>query len=123
VSGNGGHEVIFDATISAGNLITIVFGAIIWIVTIAIAWSKFGGRMDMLEFRIELMETTLKQIATVLQKFNTSETDIVLLKKEVASLQEDYSALNTTVEGLRRGEGFIQSRRRGNVDGEYARPE
>src|SRR5687767_3352288 len=112
----------FDPSINAGNLITILFGAIIWVITLSVAWTKFGGRMDMLEFRVELVEKTLERIADVLEKFATNEQEVVLLKREVSSLQTDYSTLNATVEGLRKGEGFIQSPRRGNVDGEYTRP-
>jgi hypothetical protein len=111
----------FDPSINAGNLITILFGAIIWVVTLTVAWTKFGGRMDMLEFRVELVEKTLGRIADVLEKFATSEKEVALLKQEVAALQVDYSTLYTTVEGLRKGEGYIQSVRRSNVDGEYSR--
>ena len=112
----------FDATISAGNLITILFGAIIWVITLAVAWTKFGGRMDILEFRIDLVEKTLIRIADVLEKFNLNEREVALLKQEVSALQVDYSVLHATVEGLRKGEGFIQAPRRTNVDGEYSRP-
>lgn len=111
----------FDATISAGNLITILFGTIIWVITLAVAWTKFGGRMDMLEFRVKLVEDTLAKIAAVLEKFTTNEKEVALLKQEVVALQENYSSLHSTVEGLRKGEGFIQAPRRANVDGEYSR--
>lgn len=114
--------MIFDATISAGNLITIVFGAVVWAITLAVAWTKFGGRMDMLEFRVELVEKTLVRIAEVLEKFNVNEREVALMKQEVSALQVDYSTLHATVEGLRRGEGFIQAPRRANIDGEYTRP-
>ena len=112
----------FDLSINAGNLITILFGAIIWVVTLAVAWTKFGGRMDMLEFRVELVEKTLERIAEVLEKFSVNEKEVALLKLEVVSLQVDYSTLHATVEGLRKGEGFIQNPRRANIDGEYTRP-
>lgn len=111
----------FDATISAGNLITIVFGVVIWAITLAVAWTKFGGRMDLLEFRVELVEKTLTRIADVLEKFNVNEREVALLKQDMSALQGDYSTLHATVEGLRRGEGFIQAPRRSNVDGEYSR--
>lgn len=114
--------MIFEPTISAGNLITIVFGGIIWIITLAVAWTKFGGRMDILEFRVKLVEDALKMIAALLEKFTTNEREVALLKQEVSALQVDYSTLHSTVEGLRKGEGFIQAPRRGNVDGEYSRP-
>lgn len=111
----------FDATISAGNIITILFGVVIWIITLAVAWTKFGGRMDILEFRVKLVEDTLERIALVLEKFTTNEKEVALLKQEVAALQVDFSTLHMTVEGLRKGEGYIQNPRRANLDGEYKR--
>ncbi len=111
----------FDASISAGNLLTILFGIIVWVITLAVAWTKFGGRMDLLEFRVELVEKTLVRIADVLEKFNVNEREVALMKQEVSALQVDYSVLHATVEGLRKGEGYIQVRR-ANLDGEYKRP-
>lgn len=112
----------FDASISAGNLITIISGIVLWTITIAIAWTKFGGRMDMLEWRVKAVEDTLERITTVLEKFTTNETELALLKQHVAAIQTDLTTLHETVEGLRKGEGFIQSPRRSNMDGEYKRP-
>ena len=113
---------MLDTTINLGSVLTMVFGLVVWMITIAVAWTKFGSRMDMLEFRVKLMEDTLAAIKQVLEKFNTNEKDTALLKVEVAALHVDFAELNKTVEGLRRGEGFIQAGRRANVDGEYSRP-
>lgn len=110
-----------DPTISIGNLITIFAMVVIWIITLTVAWTKFGGRMDMLEFRVKLMEDTLTKVALVLDKFTANEKEVLLLKTEVAALQADYSVLNITVEELRRGKGWIQNGRYIGVDGEYPR--
>lgn len=112
----------FDTSISAGNLITILIGVVVWVITLTVAWTKFGGRMDMIEFRVLRVEETLERIATVLEKFSNSEKDMALMKRDVSALQLDFATLNATVEGLRKGEGFIQAPRRANVDGEYLRP-
>lgn len=111
-----------STNIDMGSILTMGFGTIVWLITIAIAWTKFGSRMDMLEFRIKLLEDALVAIKLVLEKFNSNERDVALLKSEVASLHEEQASLMKTVEGLRRGEGYIQSPRRGNIDGEYSRP-
>lgn len=110
-----------ETTISIGNLITIASMVALWLITLAVAWTKFGGRMDMLEFRIKLMEDTLVRVAQVLEKFTASEKELLLLKTEVTALQADYTTLNVTVEELRRGKGWIQSGRYYGVDGEYPR--
>lgn len=114
-----GGAVVWDGTINLGNLLTMFFGAVVWSITIAIAWTKFGGRMDMLEFRVKLVETALLDISTVLKKFTTNEADMLLLKAQVVALEQDFAALNTTVELLRRGDGYITTSRRNSVDGEY----
>lgn len=112
---------MLDPTISFGNILTIVFGAIVWVVTLSVAWTKFGSRMDMIEFRIKLMEDTLAKIELILEKFSANEKDVLLLKSEMAALQLDYATLNTTVEELRRGKGWIQTGRYIGVDAEYPR--
>lgn len=111
-----------NTTIDMGSILTMVFGTVVWAITIAIAWTKFGSRMDMLEFRVKLVEDTLLSIKVILEKFSSSEKAVALLQVEVAGLHADVAALLVTIEGLRRGEGYIQSPRRGNVDGEYSRP-
>jgi pyruvate/2-oxoglutarate dehydrogenase complex dihydrolipoamide dehydrogenase (E3) component len=111
--------VVFDQTINLGNILTIVFGAIVWAVTIAIAWTRFGGRMDMLEFRIKLMEDTLKVIAAVLEKFTTNEKEVLLMKTQISALETNYSILHKTLEDLRRGKGFINDEPRRGLSEEY----
>jgi hypothetical protein len=110
-----------DTTVNIWNILMVFFGAVVWIVTIAIAWTKFGGRMDMLEFRTKLIEDTLVRITSVLEKFSSNEKDVVLMKSEVVALQTAYVSLNSTVEDLRRGRGWIQSDIRSGVDGQYSR--
>jgi pyruvate/2-oxoglutarate dehydrogenase complex dihydrolipoamide dehydrogenase (E3) component len=113
--------VTVNTTIDMGSILTMVFGAVVWAITIAIAWTKFGSRMDMLEFRIKLLEDAVLSIKAVLEKFSANEKAVALLQVEVTALHADYTELLKTVEGLRRGEGFIQAHRRANVDGEYSR--
>lgn len=112
---------MFDPTVSAGNLLTIGMGVIVWGITLTVAWTKIGGRLDMLDFRMGLMEKALNDIAEILKRFQASETDIVLLKKELVALQVDYSELNKTVEDLRRGNGWISNPRQ-SISGEYPAP-
>ena len=114
---------MIENSINIGNIITLIAGAIIWIVTIAVAWAKFGNRLEMLELKLSLLSETVKKIGDILEKFSTNEKDVMLLKAEMAAVQTDFSTLNKTVEGLRRGDGYIQQRGRRTVDGEYPNPE
>lgn len=111
------HGFTFDPSISLGNVLTLL-GAI---VTLTIAWGKLGSRLALLEFRVVAIERTLDSIAKILDKFNTNEKELALLKQEEAALVTQVATLHATIEGLRRGEGFIQSPRRANVDGNYSR--
>lgn len=113
--------VVFDASISLGNLITILFGGLVWVVTLAVAWSKFGGRIDLLDLRVELIEKAVGVISASLATLAENKTTLALLNQEITAMEVQVSTLHSTVEGLRRGEGFIQSPRRGGVDGEYSR--
>jgi hypothetical protein len=107
------------ASINLGNIVTIISGAIIWFITIAVAWTKFGGRMDLLELRMDNVEKAMIKIADTMALLNKNETELLLLKQEVAAMQQNITTLHSTVELLRRGDGFITGPRRGNILGEY----
>lgn len=107
--------IVFDFTI---NLTTII-GVAVWIITMAIAWTKFGGRMDLLELRVSHVESAMEKIATALEMLAGSEKSLVLIHEQISTLQRDLSTLHATVEQMRVGEGFISGPRRGNMQGEY----
>lgn len=106
----------FDPTINAGNLIAIALLA----VTIIAGWYKFGGRIDMLEYKVETVENTLQTISDTLKKIAETDKKIAVMDERQLALEKNHAATAQTVENLRKGEGFIQARR-ANVDGEYSR--
>lgn len=91
----------------------------VWFGTVVYAWGKFGARIDMLDLRMKNMEETNKLIAETLREFNKNETDIVLLKSQMATVAATIATQAETLEALRRGEGFIVGPRRGNIEGEW----
>lgn len=107
----------FDPTINAGNLIVVALALIGMIA----GWYRFGGRLDMLEYRVKAIEETLKLIAQLIDKQNNNETQIAVLSGHVTAIDGQFAVLAKEVSDLRRGEGFIQAPRRANVDGEYSR--
>jgi len=115
MTGVGGPQ--FDFTIN----LTTILGIIVWLVTLAIAWSKFGGRIDMLEFRVTNIEKAVEKIATTLVLLQSNEKQIIVMSEHVASIQKEFATLHATVEQLRRGEGYVTGPRRGNIEGEYSR--
>lgn len=108
-------NVQFDTSINLGNIITIILG----VVTLAIAWTKLGGRLDMMEYRVEAIERAMEKIAEAMIKFGNNEKELALLNQQVAAMSTQVATLHTTVEELRRGEGFISGPRRGNIEGEW----
>lgn len=110
--------MIFEPTINVGNLIMIAmfFAAIVG------GWYKFGGRLDLIEYRVKNVEDILKKLGDVLEKIADTNSEIKLIKQGHAALEATVAAIAKEVGDLRRGEGFIQTPRRGNIDGEYTRP-
>lgn len=97
----------FDPTINAGNLIVVALA----IIGLIAGWYKFGGRLDMLEYRVKAIEETLKIIATAIEKQNANEKQLALIDARVTVMSKE-------IFDLRRGEGYITARR-STVDGEY----
>lgn len=106
----------FDPTINAGNLIILAIAVIGFIG----AWHKFGGRIDMLEYKVETVEKTLQNISDTLKKIAETETKMALIDARQLELERTHATTLTIVEGLRKGEGYIQFRR-SNMDGEYSK--
>lgn len=113
-----GGGIVIDTSI---NLTTII-AVVVWLVTIAIAWTKLGGRMDMLEFRIANIEEAIKKIADVFERQSTNEKQLLVLQEQQATSAREISLMYSTIEQLRKGEGWITGPRRGNLEGEYTRP-
>lgn len=117
--------MVFEPTINIGNVIMIAMIA----ASIIAGWYKFGGRLDMIEYRVKAVEETLKALSEVLKTIADTDKKIAVLdQRELTSeqrqtaLESALSTIGKEVADLRRGEGFIQSPRRANVDGEYSRP-
>lgn len=109
--------MIFEPTINAGNLIMIAMIA----VSIVGGWYKFGGRLDIIEYRVKAIEDTLKTLSEVLKSIANTDKQMAVLDSRQLAVESAVATLSKDVSDLRRGEGFIQTPRRGNVDGEYSR--
>jgi hypothetical protein len=107
----------FEPTINAGNLIMIAMVA----ATIIGGWYKFGGRLDIIEYRVTAIEQTLKTLSDVLKTIANTDKEMAVLDQRQLAIEGTVSILSKEVSDLRRGDGFIQSPRRANVDGEYSR--
>jgi hypothetical protein len=107
----------FDPTINAGNLIIVALA----LIGLIAGWYKFGSRLDMLEYRVKGIEKTLEIIAVAIEKQNTNEKHLALVDARVTAMEVHMGVTAKELSDLRRGEGFIQGPRRGNIDGEWSR--
>jgi hypothetical protein len=105
----------FDPTINATSLFTFIVAFVAFIG----GWYRFGGRLDMLEYRIKSIEDTLKIIAQAIEKQTANEKHLALVDQRVAVAEGLIEVLSREISDLRRGNGWIQSARRPTVDGEY----
>ncbi len=93
---------------------TIIFGLfnlVAYVVTIAIAFTKLGGRMDVIVTRLTTVEVDLRNLAATDRRISVIEERQASHARMINNVQED-------VQSLRKGEGFISSHRK-SVDGEY----
>jgi hypothetical protein len=109
--------MIFEPTINLGNLVMIAM----IIVTVIGGWYKFGGRLDIIEFRVKAIEDTLKTLSEVLKSIANTDKEMALLDQRQLAIESTVATFGRELADLRRGDGYIQNNRRGNIDGEYKR--
>lgn len=104
----------FDPTITYGAVLmtlTLLGGSISTVITITIVFTKLGGRLDLLAHRVYGVEQKVEGISTI-------PTRVAVLEANQASQSEMLAVTQRTLEGLRKGEGWIKHPR-DRVDGEY----
>lgn len=104
--------MMFDPTISLGMLIN----AGVLLVGFVIAFTKLGGRIDLLSERMksteEVTSVRLKCIEDVLKDSKDFDKRLTTSESVLATAQRD-------IYDLRRGDGFITASHRKSIDGEY----
>lgn len=106
----------FDPTINAGNLIVVALA----LIGLIAGWYKFGGRLDMIEYRVKAIEDTLKTLSEVLRSIADTDKHIALLDQRQLTIETTVSTMGREIADLRRGGGWITAQR-SSVDGEYTR--
>lgn len=89
-----------------------LFNLAAYVVTIAIAFTKLGGRQD-------VMSARLKNIETDMHDLKTTDRRLSVIEERQTNHARMQTQLMDEIQHLRKGEGFIQSRR-SSVDGEYS---
>lgn len=93
---------------------TVIFGMfnlVAYVVTIAIAFTKLGGRMDVIVTRLTSVEVDVRSLGATDRRISVIEERQTSHARMITNVQDDIQA-------LRKGDGFITSHRKG-VDGEY----
>ncbi len=93
---------------------TITFGAVlnagVLLVGFAVAFSRIGGRIDLLAQRLKAVEEAIKEQSN-------NNTRISILEERVTNHGKMITAAQQDISDLRRGTGFIKGHR--GIDGEY----
>ncbi len=97
----------FDPSITLGA----VLNACVLLVGFVVAFTRIGGRIDLLSLRLGSVEEALKNSKGVDSRIATVEERLTNHVSMLTTAQRDIS-------DLRRGEGFIKGHRAG-IDGEY----
>lgn len=99
---------MFDPTVTLGAILNagIIF------VGFVVAFTRIGGRLDLLAQRMAMVEKSLENKNGLDQRIATVEER---LTNHVAML----NLVQKDVHDLRRGEGWIRGSRRQVIDGEY----
>lgn len=98
----------FDPTITSGAILN----AVVLLVGFVVAFTRIGGRIDLLAQRLGAVEAAIKDARDFENRLSINEERITNHGRSITTVQQDVS-------DLRRGQGFITGHRKG-IDGEYS---
>lgn len=98
----------FDPTITTGA----VLNAAVLLVGFVVAFTRIGGRIDLLAQRLSAVEEALKANRDVSER-------VAIIETRQATHGQMIAGIQTEVQELRHGRGFVQQRSFGGIDGEY----
>lgn len=102
------YIVTFDPTITFGAILN----AAVILIGFVVAFTRIGGRIDLLTQRIISIEENLRNNRDVSERLAVIETRQGTHGQMIVNLQNDYG-------DLKKGRGFVQNRSEGGVNGEY----
>ncbi len=97
----------FDPSITLGA----VLNAVVLLVGFVVAFTRIGGRIDLLAQRLASVEKKLDTAAD-------HDKRVSILEERVTNHVQMLTTTQRDISDMRRGEGFITGHRKG-VDGEY----
>ena len=104
----------FDPSITLGALLN----AGVLLVGFVVAFTRIGGRIDLVDQSVESIKETLSIIQRTIADIAAHDKRIAIVEERLNNHAQMIAAHTSDISGLRRGEGYVQSRRK-SVDGEY----
>ena len=98
----------FDPTISFGAILN----AAALLIGFVVAFTRIGGRIDLLAMRLGAVEEAVKGARTIDNRIGILEERVTNHATIIATAQRDIS-------DLRHGKGWITDHKRKSLDGEY----
>lgn len=98
----------FDPTLTVGALLN----AAVLFTGFVIAFTRIGGRIDLLSQRLASVEEAVKQQRDINERLAIIETRQATHGQMIAAVQSDVSE-------LRHGDGFVRGKLNRSIDGEY----
>lgn len=99
----------FDPTITSGALLN----AGMLLIGFVIAFTKIGGRIDLLTLRITAIEEIVRHAQNVNERLAIIETRQGTDGRMIVNLQNEQA-------DMKHGRGFVKDRASGGIDGEYS---
>lgn len=99
----------FDPTITGGAILQ----AISLLIGFVVFFTRIGGRLDLITQRMQSVEDAIKDHRGL-------EKRIIVLEERATNQSKTIAVIQTDIQGLRRGVGFITNRNRDTIDGEYS---
>jgi hypothetical protein len=100
-------KVVFDPTISFGAILN----AVALLVGIVVAFTRIGGRIDLLAMRLGSLEEKITA-------HSDHDKRLAIVEERQVSHGTNLTTVQRDISDLRRGKGFVSGNRPG-VDGEY----
>lgn len=91
-------EVTFDPSITMGAILN----AAVLLVGFVVAFTRIGGRIDLLAQRLEAVEIAVKE-------HRANDTRLSILEERVTNHSKMITAVQQDIADLRHGKGFISA--------------
>lgn len=105
---------MFDPTITLGAIIN----ASVLLIGFVVAFTRIGGRIDLLAQRVGSSETAIERMEATLKSTHDTDKRVATIEERLTNHVTMLTTAQRDISDLRRGKGFIKGDR-SSIDGEY----